>query len=154
MQLVCYGCQTVTKQWSGSLQTADLSDSHQAIIKQSSDSHQRVIRKTSLCTYYSKNTWDTRILNKSLEGTRSFEKKIPLVHKYKPHGFELHGFFLEPKTAYLEALLYSNSRLIMCLILYHPLKMDLINSNTCSYSGLCSILLQNEIQQIMGCIMI
>ena len=22
------------------------------------------------------------------------------------HGFELHGFFLEPKTAYLEALLY------------------------------------------------
>ena len=22
------------------------------------------------------------------------------------HGFELHGFFLEPKSAYLEALLY------------------------------------------------
>ena len=25
-------------------------------------------------------------------------------------GFELHGFFLEPKTAYLKALLYFNSR--------------------------------------------
>ena len=32
-----------------------------------------------------KNTWDTRILNKSLEGTRFFEKRIPLVHRYKPH---------------------------------------------------------------------
>ena len=33
----------------------------------------------------SKITSDTRILNKNLEDTRFFEKKNPLVHKYKPH---------------------------------------------------------------------
>ena len=95
-------------------------------------------------------------MSKSLEVKLIFEKESNLVHRCNltKHSFALHGFFLEPKTAYLEALLYSNSRLLMCLILYHPLKIDLINSNTCSYSGLYSILLQNEIQQIMGCIMI
>ena len=37
-----------------------------------------------------------------------FWKKIILLHKCNltKHGFELHGFFLEPKTAHLEALLY------------------------------------------------
>ena len=35
-----------------------------------------------------------------------FEKKIPLVHRCNltKRGFEQHGFFLEPKTAHLEAL--------------------------------------------------
>ena len=33
----------------------------------------------------SKNTCDTRILNKSLEDTLFFGKKIILVHRYKPH---------------------------------------------------------------------
>ena len=33
----------------------------------------------------SKNTCDTRILNKSLEDTLFLEKKINLVHRYEPH---------------------------------------------------------------------
>ena len=43
------------------------------------------------------------------------------------HGFELHGFFLEPKTAYLEALLYlacnrkSTDIMLKVLLPFHDL---------------------------------
>ena len=55
-----------------------------------------------------KSTCNTRILDKSLEATR-FLKKKSLYYigiSLKKRGFALHGFFLEQKTAYLEALLY------------------------------------------------
>ena len=48
-------------------------------------------------------------LTKALK-IHGFLKKISLKYigiNLMKCGFELHGFFLEPKSAYLEALLYS-----------------------------------------------
>ena len=87
--------------------------SHQAVIRQSSGSHQTVILiylvLSSIeldCTLY--------YITVTLRYTEAlklhcFLKKNPLQYidiNLTKCGFELHGFFLEPKTAYLKALLY------------------------------------------------
>ena len=86
---------------------------HQAVIRQSSGSHQTVILiylvLSSIeldCTLY--------YITVTLRYTEAlklhcFLKKNPLQYidiNLTKCGFELHGFFLEPKTAYLKALLY------------------------------------------------
>ena len=89
------------------------SDSHHAVNRQSSGSHQAVILiylvLSSIeldCTLY--------YITVTLRYTEAlklhcFLKKNPLQYidiNLMKCGFELHGFFLEPKTAYLKALLY------------------------------------------------
>ena len=37
------------------------------------------------------------------------------------HGFELHGFFLEPKSAYLKALLYTFIRVTDVVVIHNDL---------------------------------
>ena len=92
------------------------SDSHHAVNRQSSGSHQAVILiylvLSSIeldCTLY--------YITVALRYTEAlklhcFLKKNPLQYidiNLMKCGFELHGFFLEPKTAYLKALLYFNA---------------------------------------------
>ena len=103
----------------------DSSRSHQAVIRQSSGSHQAVIRQSSgshqtvilihlilsglelQCTLYY-----ITVTSRYTEALKlhCFLKKNPLQYigiDLTKCGFELHGLFLEPKTAYLEALLYT-----------------------------------------------
>ena len=117
--------QTVIRQSSGSHQAVirQSSSSHQAVIRQSSDSHQAVIRQSSgshqtvilihlilsglelPCTLYYITV--TSSYTEALK-LHCFLKKNPIqyiVINLTKCGFELHGFFLEPKPAYPEALL-------------------------------------------------
>ena len=107
------------------------SGSHQAVIRQSSGSHQAVILiylvLSSIeldCTLY--------YITVTLRYTEAlklhcFLKKNPLQYidiNLTKCGFELHGFFLEPKTAYLKALLYP--------------RIPSLNTQSCNRKPLCS----------------
>ena len=109
--------QAAVRKSSGSHQVVirQSSGSHQVVIRQSSVSHQAVIRQSSYiecpwiilhCALYYITV--TSRYTEALQ-LHCFLKKKSIQYidiNLKKCGFELHGFFLEPKTAYLEALLY------------------------------------------------
>jgi hypothetical protein len=130
--------QTVIMQSSDSHQTVirQSSDSHQTVIRQSSDSHQTVIRQSSdshqtvilihlilsglelHCTLYY-----ITVTSRYTEALKlhCFLKKNLLYYigiNLTKCGFELHDFFLKPKTAYLEALLYLYVTIKFCSFRY------------------------------------
>ena len=87
------------------------SGSHQAVIRQSSDSHPYTLNIEWLwislhCTLYY-----ITVTSRYTEALKlhCFLKKKSIQYismNLTKCGFELHGFFLDPKTAHLEALLY------------------------------------------------
>ncbi len=76
-----------------------------------------------------------RILDKTLKLHCFLKKKSTSVHRYKPQEvwFKLHCFFLEPKTAYLEALLYFELLVLELLILILQFKVEIVENLSLLY---------------------